>query len=554
MKSSNEQREHLLLREMPLLFVDIQASGARPPKAHPLNVAWCMASAADLEGSASILIEDRWITPPEDHLIPRRIRRMLELDNTPIFDPQATTPIEDCQADLLESLEEVPHHLWIAHYNRFEEAFLSYFCTDSSTFDNAICTHQIARRLLAGLPRRGIAAVAGYFGYRLDGRYRARCHVEATLEIWRNFVEILDNKGVETLEELHQWLNDPETISTSSRYPMDRQRRLDLPRTPGIYRFVDRNDHTLYIGKASDLNNRVNSYFRTRRGLSESKLEMISQAADIHIQSAPSPLEAALAEVDAIKEYQPPYNVALQPREIALTFADPLGQLSPVADIDFRYGPFLSTRSLLEFLSIWNLTANQDLEFEHFLPPLPGATANDGRMIFSQRHGLSRSSIDLPTVWRIGNQLWLRKALEQAEASQPIQEDEPLLDSDEIDQNEDEEFIWTGPTVADALERRCHRVGFALRRGRLLARLTDVEINWEPRSGSHERRSLQLGDKSPSASILTQMNRLDFTTYQRMRVLSTEIRTLLATGHDISISAGGRVFTAPDLRRIWSWI
>ena len=554
MKSSVQQREPLFLRDTPLLFVDIQATGARPPKAHPLNVAWCTASAVDLESATSILIENRWITPPENHRIPRRIWRMLELDNTPIFDPQATTPIEDCWADLLESLQKVPHHLWIAHYNRFEEAFLSYFCADNSLFDNAICTHQIARRLLGGLPRRGIAAVAGYFGYRLDGRYRARCHVEATLEIWRNFVEVLENKGVETLEELHQWLNDPEATSTSSRYPMDRQRRLNLPRTPGIYRFVDRNDHTLYIGKASDLNNRVNSYFRTRRGLSESKLEMISQAADIHIQPAPSPLEAALAEVDAIKEYQPPYNVALQPREVALTFADHLGRLSPVADMDFRYGPLLTTCSLREFLAIWSLSSDEDLEFERFLQPLPWTTANDGRILFSQRHALSHGSIDLPTIWRIGNQLWLHDALEQTEASQPIPEDEPLLDFDEEDSTEDEEFTWTASTVADALERRCQRVGFAIRRGRLLARLTDVEINWKPRTGPHERRSLQLGDRNPSASILTQMNGLDFTTYQRMRVLSTEIRTLLATDHDITISAGGRVFDAPALQRIWSWI
>ena len=44
-------------------------------------------------------------------------------------------------------------------------------------------------------------------------------------------------------------------------YAMPRAKRLQLPSRPGVYLFKDARNEILYVGKASSLKERVNSYF-----------------------------------------------------------------------------------------------------------------------------------------------------------------------------------------------------------------------------------------------------------------------------------------------------
>ena len=59
-----------------------------------------------------------------------------------------------------------------------------------------------------------------------------------------------------------------EKISTESPYsiPVSRSRDKiiikEIPKSPGVYKFLDASGSPLYIGKAKQLNKRVASYFR----------------------------------------------------------------------------------------------------------------------------------------------------------------------------------------------------------------------------------------------------------------------------------------------------
>ena len=64
---------------------------------------------------------------------------------------------------------------------------------------------------------------------------------------------------------------------------MPRDKRLSLPDEPGIYRLLRSNGEVLYVGKASSLKKRVNSYFQKQRRISERTLEMLTQAQDLGI-------------------------------------------------------------------------------------------------------------------------------------------------------------------------------------------------------------------------------------------------------------------------------
>ncbi len=79
---------------------------------------------------------------------------------------------------------------------------------------------------------------------------------------------------------------------------------------PGVYRFIDKDDNVLYVGKATNLRHRVRSYFDDdlikKRG--RFIVDMVAKAVRVTTESSPSVLDALILEAALIKEIQPPYN------------------------------------------------------------------------------------------------------------------------------------------------------------------------------------------------------------------------------------------------------
>jgi len=104
---------------------------------------------------------------------------------------------------------------------------------------------------------------------------------------------------------------------TETEFSVDE--RCDIPSTPGVYLFRDRQGAILYIGKSVCLKRRVASYFgrRSRRARTDgasAKHEdgrirrMIHSARTITIHETGSELSALLLEDRLIKGHRPPYN------------------------------------------------------------------------------------------------------------------------------------------------------------------------------------------------------------------------------------------------------
>jgi hypothetical protein len=101
------------------------------------------------------------------------------------------------------------------------------------------------------------------------------------------------------------------------------------------------NGKILYVGKASSLKSRVNSYFTGRKGKDSKTKELISQVFDLDVSPLPTPLEAALLENDLIKEHDPPYNRALKKRGRSLVyFSSDFASSAAAADQLHVLGPF----------------------------------------------------------------------------------------------------------------------------------------------------------------------------------------------------------------------
>lgn len=91
-----------------------------------------------------------------------------------------------------------------------------------------------------------------------------------------------------------------------------REEYLRLPEKPGIYKFLDREEAIVYVGKAKNLKKRVSSYF-TKANLDNRKTyRLVSEIKQIEFVIVSSEFDALLLENNLIKEHQPRYNILLK--------------------------------------------------------------------------------------------------------------------------------------------------------------------------------------------------------------------------------------------------
>ncbi|MEK6780870.1 MAG: excinuclease ABC subunit UvrC [Bacteroidota bacterium] len=87
---------------------------------------------------------------------------------------------------------------------------------------------------------------------------------------------------------------------------------LSLPDSPGVYRFYNREDILIYVGKAKSLKKRVSSYFNKQSQYNRKTEKLVSEIFKIEYTIAPSEFDALLLENNFIKQSQPKYNILLK--------------------------------------------------------------------------------------------------------------------------------------------------------------------------------------------------------------------------------------------------
>lgn len=138
-----------------------------------------------------------------------------------------------------------------------------------------------------------------------------------------------------------------------------------LTTKPGVYQMFGKEGVVLYVGKASNLKNRVSSYFRSS-GLSPKTGALVARIKNIEITITHSETEALLLEQNLIKTLRPPYNILLRddksypyiqlsgnPDYPSLTFSRVRQKKASEGRF---FGPYTSAASVRESLSILQKT------------------------------------------------------------------------------------------------------------------------------------------------------------------------------------------------------
>ncbi|HKS23059.1 MAG TPA: excinuclease ABC subunit UvrC [Thermoanaerobaculia bacterium] len=168
---------------------------------------------------------------------------------------------------------------------------------------------------------------------------------------------------------------------------MDRLERLklrlkELPERPGVYLHKNAEGEVIYVGKARNLRNRVQSYL-VGRGPRDIRIETLIHEIDaIDFVTTNNELEAILLENNLIKSHQPRYNILLRDDKtypyIKVTMTEDYPRVVFTRRIDRKkgdlyYGPFFAgtARRLLKLIADQFKLRSCDLEITEGKNALP---------------------------------------------------------------------------------------------------------------------------------------------------------------------------------------
>jgi DNA polymerase III subunit epsilon len=260
---------------------------------------------------------------------------------------------------LPDFIEFIGNAVIVGHNVRFDMSFLNAAADrlDYPRFPNqTVDTAALARRLVRGEVRNlKLRSLAAHFRSPVTPNHRALADAQATGHVFHSLLERAGSLGVTNIDDL---IALPRARGSS--YYRKISLSDSLPRSPGVYFFKDRHGTVIYVGKATNLRQRVRQYFYgdTRRTIGNMMRELHS----IEHQACSTLIEAEVAELRLIHAHKPRYNKRSRPPKtshyVRLT-AEEFPRLSVVRtlrdDAIAHIGPFRSKRTADQVvLAIWD--------------------------------------------------------------------------------------------------------------------------------------------------------------------------------------------------------
>jgi DNA polymerase III subunit epsilon len=282
------------LRDVTFVVVDLETTGGSPEDSAITEIGAVKVRGGEVLGEFQTLVNPVAGIPPFIAVL------------TGITDAMvATAP---GIASVLPAFLEFAHDaVLVAHNAPFDIGFLRAACAGSGRAwppHRIVDTAMLARRVLTSddVPNCRLGTLAAYFHSGTTPIHRALADARATVDVLHGLLERVGGLGVQTLDELKDFISQVSEAQLRKRGLAD-----TMPAAPGVYVFRDQQGRPLYVGTSRDLRARVRQYFgpgETRARMAE----MIGLAERVDPIVCAHSLEAEVRELRLIAEHKPPYN------------------------------------------------------------------------------------------------------------------------------------------------------------------------------------------------------------------------------------------------------
>lgn len=298
----NTEILQLPIEEVEFSVVDVETTGLGPANNNIIEIG--------LVKIKNFKVIDRYnsfINPGRS--IPPFITQFTGISNDDVYDAPFFEDLVKPLQDFLEDSVLVGHNL------QFDLSFLRkefQVCGVENYQPLQLCTLRLARRMLPNLKSRSLGNLANYLHLKNEDAHRAYADAEVTAKILHHLVEQLKvSEGFQTVQEFINY--QYQSVQIKSKVPLKKNLAdafLSLPKSPGVYFFLNKKEEIIYIGKAKSLRDRIKSYLTPTSARKSKKI--LTTAHKFKTIATKTELTALLAEAELIKKINPKMNVMLK--------------------------------------------------------------------------------------------------------------------------------------------------------------------------------------------------------------------------------------------------
>ncbi len=281
--------KHSHLTDTTFAFLDIETTGGHASHDRITEIGIRFWRAGKVVGEWQTLIN------PQTRISPF-IEQLTGINNAMVAQAPTFAEIAEDLASVLEGT------VFVAHNARFDYGFIKseYRRLGRLFAARVLCTVKLSRRLYPGFKRHNMDALIARHGLGAVQRHRAMGDVSAMLAFFEHArAECGDERMELAIQEL---LQKPSLPSHLPPEQID-----NLPRGPGVYRFYGENDVLLYVGKSTNIAQRVGSHFSGDHS-STRGVRLSQSLRRVDYTETAGELGALLLELRQIKTLNPLFN------------------------------------------------------------------------------------------------------------------------------------------------------------------------------------------------------------------------------------------------------
>jgi DNA polymerase III subunit epsilon len=190
--------------------------------------------------------------------------------------------------------------IFIAHNVGFDYGFIKEeFASLGAKYKReTLCTVRLSRKLIPGKLSYSLGKLCDSLGIENEARHRAEGDAVATAKLFDLLLQLKSmhpqykNQGVDELMTRR--------IDKIKQYVLDK-----LPEECGVYYFMNKDGHIIYIGKSINMYHRAMSHFNSKEFKGK---KMLNELHSVDFIKTGSELIALLLENQEIKKHMPKYN------------------------------------------------------------------------------------------------------------------------------------------------------------------------------------------------------------------------------------------------------